>query len=119
MRHESSGQLLWVVFEAAGLLEGVCRDAADGDVIRVTIAALRVECEHDVGLESSNELDNLADQNLWVDLGEGAVHVVQAQRMLHSQALAGEVEFPLPDCAQCPAGGGTGVTYLAPLALRE
>src|SRR5439155_15133256 len=55
-------------------------------------------------------------EGLAIHVLEGAVHVVEAPRLLHAQPFAGPEELPLAHLADGAPGGGPGVVDLARLA---
>ena len=89
---------------------------ADGDVVRMAVAAVRTERDDDVGPEFADDLRHLLHQGAEPGVGQGAVNVVQAAHPRDAQTLAGQPQLGLPDSGDGPPVTGPSVADLARLA---
>jgi hypothetical protein len=78
---------------------------ADGNMIGMSIAAIRPKGNHHIGSEAADDLDDLADQYVLVNLLQHPVTVVQAHSVLDTKSLAGEIEFLFPHLAKGATSG--------------
>ena len=89
---------------------------ADGDVIQGARRRRRGRRYHDVGGEPVDDAAELGDELRSVEIGEGAVDVIEAADLLHAQVAARASQLLLADRPEGRPGGRRGVADLAGLA---
>src|SRR6266516_4887230 len=117
MREVAVKQLSWLVwYQACGeLLRKVMALAAshtsgggrgaDGDMIGMSIAAIKPKGNHHIKSKTTNDLDDPADQYVLVNLLEHPVTIVQTHSVLDTKSLAGEIELLFPYLAKGATSG--------------
>jgi hypothetical protein len=77
----------------------------DGNMIGMSIAAIRPEGNYHIGSEAADDLDDLSDQYVLVNLLQHPITIVQAHNVLDTKSLAGHIEFLFPHLAKGATSG--------------
>jgi hypothetical protein len=109
---QASRNLLWKFFGITGKPESLGGRGADGNMIGMTITAIRTKSNHNIRLEGADDFGDTPDQDVWSDTLQSAIAVIQAERVLDAKLLAGMRQLLLAYMTQCPASGGSRIADL-------